>query len=106
MSLQPIDVPPARDGSSQSVMSNPSPQGERTRSDERGWVMAQAREELQTGALYMRYVEALRRHGKTEEPQPSPGHVVRYCHSCGMRAMFRLDPDGNWYECLHCRHYA
>ncbi len=68
--------------------------------------MAQAREELQTGALYMRYVEALRRHGKTEEPQPSPGHVVRYCHNCGMRAIFRLDPDGNWYECLHCKHYA
>ncbi|HEY3210570.1 MAG TPA: hypothetical protein VGL18_12415 [Actinomycetota bacterium] len=67
--------------------------------------MAQAREELHTGALYIRYMEALRRHGKREEPEPSPGHVVRYCHTCGMRAMFRLDPEGNWYECLHCKHY-
>jgi hypothetical protein len=68
--------------------------------------MAQARDELSTGGLYMRYVEALKRHGSTDEDEPSPGHVIRYCTSCGMRSMFRLDPDGNWYECLHCKHYA
>ncbi len=67
--------------------------------------MAQARQELSSGALYMRYVHALRRHGAPEEEQPSPGHVIRYCHTCGQRAMFRLDPEGNWYECLHCKHY-
>jgi len=54
----------------------------------------------------MRYVQALKRHGSPEETVPSPGHVIRYCHSCGQRAIFRLDPDGNWYECLHCKHYA
>lgn len=67
--------------------------------------MAQAREELPSGALYMRYVQALKRHGQPEESEPSPGHVVRYCHTCGQRAMFRLDPEGNWYECLHCKHF-
>jgi hypothetical protein len=67
--------------------------------------MAQAREELSSGPLYMRYVQALKRHGQPEEPAPSPGHVVRYCHTCGQRAMFRLDPEGYWYECLHCKHY-
>jgi hypothetical protein len=68
--------------------------------------MAQAHDELSKGALYMRYVEALRRHGNADEDEPSPGHVIRYCTNCGMRSMFRLDPDGNWYECLHCKHYA
>jgi hypothetical protein len=73
--------------------------------------MAQAREEIyddevSTGALYMRYMEALKRHGQPEDAEPSPGHVIRYCNNCGMRAMFRLDPEGTWYECLHCKHYA
>jgi hypothetical protein len=67
--------------------------------------MAQAREELFGGALYMRYMEALKRHGPAEDPEPSPGHVVRWCHTCGMRAIFRLDSEGNWYECLHCKHF-
>ncbi len=57
-------------------------------------------------ALYERYVQALARYGDPGEETPSPGHVIRYCHTCGLRAMFRLDPEGNWYECLHCKHYA
>jgi DNA-directed RNA polymerase subunit RPC12/RpoP len=68
--------------------------------------MAQAQEDLETGALYQRYVQALKRYGDPMDKQPSPGHVIRHCTNCGMRAMFRMDPDGMWYECLHCGHYA
>jgi hypothetical protein len=66
--------------------------------------MAQASEELRDDLLYQRYLRALRRHGEPREEEPSPGHVIRYCHNCGQRAMFRLDPEGTWYECLHCKH--
>jgi hypothetical protein len=68
--------------------------------------MAQAQRDARDGSLYLRYMQALRRYGEQEESQPSPGHVIRRCNHCGMRAMFRLDPDGIWYECLHCGHYA
>ncbi len=69
--------------------------------------MAQRQEDLEEALLYDRYLEALARYGPpAREESPSPGHVVRYCHGCGMRAMFRLDPEGTWYECLHCQHYA
>lgn len=67
--------------------------------------MAQAARETGDPFLYERYVQALKRHGATKPEQPSPGHVVRYCHSCGMRALFRLDPNGTWFECTHCRQY-
>ncbi len=67
--------------------------------------MAQAARETGDPFLYERYVQALKRHGATQEEQPSPGHVVRYCHNCGMRAMFRLDPGGTWFECTHCGEY-
>jgi len=68
--------------------------------------MAQAPEELPGPLLYQRYLRALRRFGDPheEQPAPSPGHVIRFCHACGQRAMFRLDPEGIWYECLHCKH--
>ena len=66
--------------------------------------MAQASEELGDGLLYQRYLRALRLYGEPREEEPSPGHVVRYCHNCGQRAMFRFDPEGTWYECLHCKH--
>ncbi len=67
--------------------------------------MAQRGEEVDGGLLYHRYLEALKRHGSAKEESPSPGHVIRYCHACGMRAMFRLDPEGMWYECMHCKHF-
>ena len=73
---------------------------------EKGGAMAQATERLQDDLLYQRYLRALRHYGEAREEEPSPGHVIRYCHNCGMRAMFRLDPEGTWYECLHCKHYA
>jgi hypothetical protein len=66
--------------------------------------MSQAPQQLQDDPLYQRYLSALRRYGEPTEPEPSPGHVIRDCHNCGMRAMFRLDPEGMWYECLHCKH--
>lgn len=68
--------------------------------------MAQAEAELRDDLLYRRYVQALRRYGDPRERTPSPGHTIRHCASCGMRAMFRIDPDGGWSECLHCGHYA
>jgi hypothetical protein len=67
--------------------------------------MAQAPQKLSDDPLYRRYLSALRHYGEPSEPEPSPGHVIRYCHNCGMRAMFRLDPEGMWYECLHCKHF-
>lgn len=67
--------------------------------------MAQVQEEVTDGLLYRRYLQALRRYGPAGQEEPSPGHVIRHCHHCGQQAMFRLDPDGMWYECLHCRHY-
>jgi hypothetical protein len=68
--------------------------------------MAQSRQVVEERALYERYLRALRRYGPPEPPSPSPGHAIRHCHACGQDAMFRLDPEGNWYECLHCGHYA
>ena len=56
--------------------------------------------------LYRSYMRALQRYGPANQDAPSPGHVVRYCSNCGMRSMFQLDPEGMWYECLHCKHYA
>lgn len=67
--------------------------------------MALAREEVRDGLLYQRYLQALKRIGPPQDERPSPGHVIRHCHTCGQRAMFRLDPEGMWYECLHCKHY-
>jgi len=68
--------------------------------------MARREEDLEDSFLYRRYVRALERYGDSRDERPSPGHVIRHCPSCGMRAMFRLDPEGTWFECLHCGHYA
>jgi hypothetical protein len=56
--------------------------------------------------LYRRYLEALERYGPPEPQAPSPGHAVRHCPGCGKAAIFRLDPEGTWYECTRCGHYA
>ena len=68
--------------------------------------MARPEEEMKDSFLYRRYLQALKRYGDPAEERPSPGHVIRHCPGCGMRSMFRLDPEGMWYECLHCGHYA
>jgi len=62
--------------------------------------------ELERQLLYRRYVEALKRHGEPEDPEPSPGHAIRQCVKCGQATIFRLDPEGTWYECTRCGHYA
>jgi hypothetical protein len=62
-------------------------------------------QELDTDVTYQAYMEALKRYGSPEPKAPSPGHVIRHCHACGQEAMFRLDPEGMWYECLHCGQY-
>ncbi|HCO03713.1 MAG TPA: hypothetical protein DIT48_10210 [Actinobacteria bacterium] len=63
-------------------------------------------EELEHNPLYQEYLRALERHGQPTDPSPSPGHAIRHCASCGLQTMFRLDPEGTWYECLRCKHYA
>ena len=68
--------------------------------------MARPEEQMQDSFLYRRYLQALARYGEPSDEPPSPGHVIRHCPNCGMRSMFRLDPEGMWYECLHCGHYA
>jgi hypothetical protein len=68
--------------------------------------MAQRQSDLDDTLLYRRYLRALERFGDVRDETPSPGHVIRACPHCGMRSIFRLDPDGTWYECLHCGEYA
>jgi hypothetical protein len=68
--------------------------------------MARPEKDMEDSFLYRRYVRALEHYGDPRDERPSPGHVIRHCSSCGMRAMFRLDPEGMWYECLHCGTYA
>lgn len=68
--------------------------------------MAVRREDLANDPLYQRYVMALRRFGRPEEPRPSPGHAIRSCTNCGKHTMFRLDPEGTWYACTRCGSFA
>lgn len=62
--------------------------------------------ELEGQLMYRRYVEALKRFGPPEGPEPSPGHAIRQCVHCGKATVHRLDPEGTWYECSRCGHYA
>ena len=62
--------------------------------------------EPQADVLYRRYLHALERYGDPEAPPPSPGHAIRQCAHCGKATIHRLDPEGNWYECERCGHYA
>ncbi len=80
--------------------------GEHFAQADTGEGMAQRQEDLTNDELYRSYMRALQRYGRDPQESPSPGHVIRHCPNCGMRSMFRLDPEGTWYECLHCKHYA
>jgi hypothetical protein len=55
--------------------------------------------------LLRRYLRAL-----ASEPGElrarAPGHAVRTCPTCGQRAIFALEPEGTWYRCSRCGHYA
>jgi hypothetical protein len=69
--------------------------------------MAQAAQSFgEERSLLMRYLRNLARTGYPERPGPSPGHQVRTCPACGGRASFSLDPEGTWYRCHRCGHYA
>jgi hypothetical protein len=68
--------------------------------------MALRARDVGDGLLYQKYLQALQRYGEPERPAPSPGHAIRQCAHCGIARKFRLDPEGTWYECMHCGHYA
>jgi predicted RNA-binding Zn-ribbon protein involved in translation (DUF1610 family) len=55
--------------------------------------------------LLRRYLRALARESG-ELRARAPGHAVRTCPSCGERAIFVLEPEGTWYRCSACGHYA
>jgi hypothetical protein len=76
------------------------------RKDERGPIMGEPARELEDRILYRRYMDALQHYGPPEPRAPSPGHAIRQCPSCGKATIFRLDPDGTWYECTGCGHFA
>lgn len=58
------------------------------------------------GLVLRRYLRALAREERPERLAPSPGHQIRTCPVCGGRAVFRLEPEGTWYRCSDCGHYA
>jgi hypothetical protein len=59
----------------------------------------------QDDVLLRRYLRGLaRQHGVPREP--SPGHAIRTCPTCGARSIFVLEPEGTWYRCSRCGHYA
>jgi hypothetical protein len=62
--------------------------------------------DLERRRLYRRYLAALERYGEPEDTAPSPGHAIRQCARCGRARVFRLDPEGTWYECTRCGHFA
>jgi ribosomal protein L37AE/L43A len=57
------------------------------------------------GLILRRYLRALARDGRPGRVA-SPGHQIRTCPECGRRAAFRLEPEGIWYRCSACGHYA
>ena len=74
--------------------------------EERRPTVGEPARQLEDRLLYRRYVEALKRYGPPEPKPPSPGHAIRRCPGCGSTTIFRLDPDGTWYECTRCGHFA
>jgi len=68
--------------------------------------MALRAKDVEREALYLRYLNGLRRYGPPEDPPPSPGHAIRQCAHCGRATIFRLDPEGTWFECSRCGHFA
>jgi ribosomal protein L37AE/L43A len=68
--------------------------------------MAQtARVEDEYGLVLRRYLRALARQGRPDGAA-SPGHQTRTCPECGRRAAFSLEPEGIWFRCSACGHYA
>ena len=61
--------------------------------------------DLEPDTLLRRYLRGLARQPRASR-DPSPGHAVRTCPSCGDRSIFVLEPEGTWYRCSRCGHYA
>jgi transposase len=61
--------------------------------------------DTQDEILLRRYLRALARQ-PGEPSAASPGHAIRTCPSCGGRSIFVLEPEGTWYRCSSCGHYA
>lgn len=63
-------------------------------------------EDLDANVLLGRYLRALKRYGQPEPKASSPGHAIRSCARCGRHTIFRMDPEGTWFECSVCGSYA
>ncbi|HYH28190.1 MAG TPA: hypothetical protein VEA19_05395 [Actinomycetota bacterium] len=68
--------------------------------------MAQTATELREQDLLGRYLRSLVRDQEAPRGTPAPGHDVRTCPTCGHEGRFVLDPEGVWYSCTRCGHFA
>ncbi|MDQ3991693.1 MAG: hypothetical protein M3245_05225 [Actinomycetota bacterium] len=70
--------------------------------------MALAARDVDRDPLLAAYLRARARSGEEDrrDGEPSPGHAIRTCPSCGERAIFTLDPEGTWYACSLCGEFA
>lgn len=69
--------------------------------------MAVAPLELRRDDLLDRYRRALMSYARHQESAGlPPGQDIRTCTHCGNHARFRLDPEGTWYACTMCGHFA
>ena len=71
--------------------------------------MALREGDLDYDLVYRDYLRALERMGTQAVPeqQSEPDQLsARYCAHCEEMTMFRLDPEGAWFECLKCRRFA
>jgi hypothetical protein len=82
------------------------PGGNTGRNDAKGEDVGRVMRDASGGLMYLQYIQALERHGPPDDEAPSPGHAIRHCPHCGRRSMFRLDPEGMWFECLRCHRFA
>jgi phage/plasmid primase-like uncharacterized protein len=56
-------------------------------------------------AILGRYMRSLARDG-AHRGASAPGYTFRTCPACGARTRFALDPEGTWFRCNRCGHYA
>lgn len=62
--------------------------------------------ELDYDLVLKDYLRVLTRDGRADPRLRSPGHDLRTCPSCGSRTVFTLEPEGTWFRCSRCGHYA
>jgi hypothetical protein len=65
-----------------------------------------ARVERQYDTVLRDYLRVLARDSRGDPRLRSPGHDLRTCPTCGARTAFTLDPEGTWFRCSNCGHYA